>query len=64
MHEPELPHELVPSNCLSHQLREITGQLYRLITAPAEDYFMSLAESEKGSMPAPGKLYYSRFGGL
>ncbi len=64
LHEPELPHELVPPACLSHQLREMTSELYKLITLPAERYFLSLAESESGAMPPPGKLYYSRFGGL
>jgi phenylacetic acid degradation operon negative regulatory protein len=64
LHEPELPHELVPANCLSHQLRELTGQLYKLITPAAERYFMSIAESENGVMPAAGRLYFSRFGGL
>ena len=64
LHEPELPHELVPANCLSHQLREMTSQLYKLIAPPAERYFLSLAESESGAMPPAGKLYFSRFGGL
>jgi len=64
LNEPELPHELVPADCLSHRLRDITAQLYRLITSPAEAYFLQMAESEKGPMPTPGRLYYSRFGGL
>ncbi len=64
LNEPELPHELVSPDCLSHRLREITAQLYHLISSPAEAWFLQMAESEKGAMPKPGRHYYSRFGGL
>lgn len=64
LHEPELPHELVPKDCLSHRLRALTSALYHLISPSAERYFMALAESEKGPMPPASERYFSRFGGL
>jgi len=62
--ESELPHELVPKDCLSHQAREVTEQLYKTICAPAETYFMRIGESENGALPTVDKEYFTRFGGL
>lgn len=62
--EPEIPHELIPSDCLSHRAREITEQLYKLICNPAEQYFMQLGEADSGALPAIDQEYYTRFGGV
>ena len=62
--EPEIPPELIPSDCLGHRARDITEQLYKLICDPAEQYFMHLGESENGPLPAVNEEYYTRFGGI
>ena len=62
--EPEIPPELVPSDCLSHRARGLTEQLYKLICNPAEEYFMQLAEAEGGTLPTVDDEYFTRFGGI
>lgn len=62
--EPEIPLELIPSDCLGHRARDITEQLYKLICNPAEQYFMQLGEAENGPLPAVNEEYYTRFGGI
>lgn len=62
--EPEIPHELIPSDCLSHRAREITERLYKLICKPAELHFMEMAEAEGGRLPAVDQEYFTRFGGI
>jgi len=64
LHEPELPRELVPEDCLSHPTREIAEQLYKLITANAESHFAGIAEGEGGRLPELSEEYFTRFGGL
>ncbi len=62
--ELELPPELVPEDCLSHQARAVTEKLYKLICIPAEDFFMRISESANGVLPPVDKEYFTRFGGL
>lgn len=64
LHEPELPRELVPTDCLSHSTREITERLYKLITTNAESHFASIAEGQNGGLPELSEEYFTRFGGL
>lgn len=64
MREPEIPHELMPAECLSHKARDITEKLYKLICNQAEDYFMEIAESESVNLPKVNEEYYTRFGGI
>jgi phenylacetic acid degradation operon negative regulatory protein len=64
MREPEIPHELMPAECLSHEAREITEKLYKLICNPAENYFMEVAESESVNLPGVNEEYFTRFGGI
>lgn len=64
LREPEIPYELMPPECLSHEARSITERLYKLICNPAEAYFMQIGECEAGELPAIADEYYSRFGGL
>ncbi len=64
LRESELPHELIPEDCLSRQARDITEQLYKTICAPAEDYFSRIGESADGSLAPADDEYYTRFGGL
>lgn len=64
LHEPELPRDLVPRDCLSHEAREITERLYKLITSQAENHFGSIAEGRAGCLNQPVDEYISRFGGL
>jgi phenylacetic acid degradation operon negative regulatory protein len=64
MREPEIPHELMPAECLSHEAREITERLYKLICNQAEDYFMEIAESESVNLPEVNAEYFTRFGGI
>jgi phenylacetic acid degradation operon negative regulatory protein len=64
LHEPELPRELVPADCLSHPTREIAEQLYKLVTANAENHFASIAEGQNGGLPDLSEEYFTRFDGL
>ncbi len=64
LRESELPHELIPEDCLSHRARSLTEQLYKTICSPAEDYFMRIGESADGALPAVDEEYFTRFGGL
>jgi phenylacetic acid degradation operon negative regulatory protein len=64
MREPEIPHELMPAECLSHEARDITEKLYKLICNPAENYFMEVAESESVNLPGVNEEYFTRFGGI
>ncbi|MDH5353433.1 MAG: hypothetical protein OEY09_03220 [Gammaproteobacteria bacterium] len=64
LRESELPHELVPADCLSHHARGITEQLYKYICTPAEHFFMRIGESENGALPPVDDEYFTRFGGL
>lgn len=64
LREPELPHELVPEDCLSHQAREITEQLYKSICIPASQFFIETGEAVNGKLPPVEKDYFTRFGGL
>ncbi len=64
MREPEIPHELMPAECLSHEARDITERLYKLICNPAEAFFMKIGESEKGKLAPIADEYFTRFGGI
>lgn len=64
MREPEIPHELMPAECLSHEARDITEKLYKLICNQAENYFMEIAEAESTNLPRVNEEYYTRFGGI
>ena len=64
LREPEVPHELVPEDCLSHKAREITEKLYKLICNQAEVYFLQVGEAEGGELPKVNKEYFTRFGGI
>lgn len=62
--EPEIPRELIPTDCLNHRAREITEQLYKLICNLAESHFMTTGEAEGGALPGVDKEYFTRFGGI
>jgi phenylacetic acid degradation operon negative regulatory protein len=64
LHEPELPRELVPDDCLSHPTRDITERLYKLITENAESHFAGIAEGLNGGLSELSDEYFTRFGGL
>lgn len=64
LREPELPHELIPADCLSHRARSMTETLYKSIYKPADDYFLRIGESVEGKLPRASKEFYTRFGGL
>lgn len=63
LHEPELPLELLPPDNLSQVARKMTARIYHRISDAAERHFMTIGESEKGSLPPASAEYATRFPG-
>lgn len=59
--EPELPSELLSENAISKYARDMIGELYQIIQAPADSYFSSISETEGGKFDKPSMAYYQRF---
>lgn len=59
--EPELPHELLPSDAITHHARQITEQLYLRLRESSDEHFLQLAESESGAFKGPKEPYLRRF---
>ncbi|MDM1248787.1 PaaX family transcriptional regulator C-terminal domain-containing protein [Acinetobacter sichuanensis] len=62
--DPDLPFELLPSNWLSLNARNLSSNLYQLVITAGEEYFMEYARTSEGSMPPVHPQFYKRFGGL
>ena len=62
--DPDLPHELLPTNWLSLNARNLSGNLYQLIVTAGEQFFMQHARTSEGTMPPLHPLFYKRFGGI
>lgn len=62
--DPDLPFELLPSNWLALNARNLSSNLYQLVVAAGEEYFMEYARTSEGSMPPVHPQFYKRFGGL
>lgn len=62
--DPDLPSELLPSNWLSLNARNLSSNLYQMVVSAGEDFFMEIARTSEGSMPPIHPQFYKRFGGL
>ncbi|WP_010111208.1 phenylacetic acid degradation operon negative regulatory protein PaaX [Acinetobacter sp. P8-3-8] len=62
--DPDLPSELLPSNWLSLNARNLSSNLYQMVASAGEDFFMEVARTSEGSMPPIHPQFYKRFGGL
>jgi len=62
--DPNLPFELLPSNWLSLNARNLSSNLYQTVVAAGEEFFMETARTSEGSMPPAHPQFYKRFGGL
>lgn len=64
LRDPLLPGALLPADWPGQAAYQLCRNLYRL-TAPASEQFLtSEMETAEGSLPAPDKNFYLRFGGL
>lgn len=62
--DPDLASELLPSNWLSLNARNLSSNLYQMVASAGEDFFMEVARTSEGSMPPIHPQFYKRFGGL
>ena len=62
--DPNLPFELLPSNWLSLNARNLSSNLYQTVVAAGDEFFMEIARTSEGSMPPVHPHFYKRFGGL
>ena len=62
--DPNLPFELLPSNWLSLNARNLSSNLYQTVVAAGDEFFMEIARTSEGSMPPVHPQFYKRFGGL
>ncbi|AYO55019.1 MULTISPECIES: PaaX family transcriptional regulator [Acinetobacter] len=62
--DPDLPSELLPSNWLSLNARNLSSNLYQLVVSSGEEFFMEFARTSEGAMPPLHPQFYKRFGGL
>ncbi|WP_181389786.1 PaaX family transcriptional regulator [Leucothrix pacifica] len=59
--EAELPDELLAKNAISRRARALVSELYQIIQAPADQYFIDISETEGGAFTQASDDYYSRF---
>ena len=62
--DPNLPFELLPSNWLSLNSRNLSSNLYQTVVMAGDEFFMEIARTSEGSMPPAHPQFYKRFGGL
>ncbi len=64
LREAERPAQLLPEDAAGWRARHLTRELYLALSAPADDYFLSVAESVTVPLSLPAADYYARFGGI
>ncbi|WP_326519100.1 phenylacetic acid degradation operon negative regulatory protein PaaX [Acinetobacter sp. CAAS 2-6] len=62
--DPNLPFELLPSDWLSLNARNLSSNLYQRIFAVADEFFLDIARTSEGAMPPAHPQFFKRFGGL
>lgn len=62
--DPNLPFELLPSNWLSLNSRNLSSNLYQTVVLAGDEFFLDIARTSEGSMPPAHPQFYKRFGGL
>ncbi|SFC29133.1 transcriptional regulator, PaaX family [Marinospirillum celere] len=64
LRDPLLPDELLPGDWEGRSARLLCRNLYRRISARAEEWLDTTLENASGPLPAPNPSFYRRFGGL
>ncbi|MBI1733098.1 MAG: hypothetical protein HYR49_10095 [Gammaproteobacteria bacterium] len=64
LHDTDLPDELLPADWPGREAFDLTATLYRQVQQGAVQYLRREMQSLNGSLPAPNREYYGRFGGL
>ena len=62
--DPLLPEELLPAHWAGQTARQLCINIYQRVSPGALAFVSEKGESSVGELPAPGPLYYQRFGGL
>jgi phenylacetic acid degradation operon negative regulatory protein len=62
--DPLLPEELLPAHWLGQTARQLCINIYQRVAPGALAFVSEHGESSVGELPAPGPLYFQRFGGL
>lgn len=62
--DPNLPFELLPSEWLSLNARNLSNNLYQTVVMAGDDFFIDIARTSEGAMPPAHPQFYKRFGGL
>lgn len=64
LRDPLLPASLLPSDWPGAEAQEICRRLYAKVFAASERYLSSTVQTMAGSLPAPSREIFHRFGGL
>ncbi|XLZ69508.1 phenylacetic acid degradation operon negative regulatory protein PaaX [Massilia sp. SR12] len=64
LHDPQLPVELLPEPWPGARAYELASQLYRQLSASAEQHILTVLQREDPRAPQPESSFYHRFGGL
>ena len=56
--------ELLPADWPAVNARNLSVNIYKRIFEQADEYFLSIAKTAEGSLPAINSSFYKRFGGL
>ena len=59
-----LPEELLPAHWAGHTARQLCINIYQRVAPAALAFVSEKGETSVGELPAPGSLYFQRFGGL
>ncbi|RAU52310.1 phenylacetic acid degradation operon negative regulatory protein PaaX [Pseudocitrobacter sp. RIT415] len=62
--DPLLPEELLPAHWLGGSARQLCINIYQRVAPAALAFVSEKGETPVGELPAPGSLFYQRFGGL
>ena len=62
--DPLLPEELLPAHWAGQTARQLCINIYQRVAPGALAFVGEKGESSVGELPAPGPLYFQRFGGL
>ncbi len=64
LRDPLLPDELLPGDWEGRSAKQLCRNLYRQISARAEQWLDDTLENASGPLPGPSEKFYRRFGGL
>lgn len=64
LRDPQLPADLLPPDWHGLPAYELCRDLYLAVYAAADSYLSDVFKTADGSLPPPGREFFSRFGGL